>query len=1001
MGLLVGRNRTRVTNGDKEALREAVDALVKALGVRSSNALWEAARVNKNDWNDRLRPYLAKTTGKKQVDRLVDGLLANLRPSGEQVEVLEFHRLELYRAVGIDPRLVSTRSPGPAAEPPGAPQERPARDDVLAVLRSRVREFWIDGVLDRSIVSSPIELDMVEMPEAVEPPWDVTLPGTEPGPGLPADQITLTFRRANCELLILGPAGSGKTISLLELARDALLLAERDPGAPVPVVLMLASWSSDQGRLADWVVSELNAKYHVSRRLARSSLVAGRLVLLLDGLDELPAELRPACAESINQFRQHGFGHVHLAVTCRSDVYRSLGVQLRLSSAVAIEPLTDAQIAHSLEASGSAGEIAQTILERDAGLRELAHSPLLFGILRISAAGQPLSGGRHDDDAAAPALPLDSVRARLFDNYLAYVFRRRGQERGYSLEQVRGSLHWLASNMSAENRLLFFMGDVQPSWLPPGWAPLCTALVGATIGVCLAMPGVVLTYLLIGSAAPALTWAVTFWLIWTLRAMQRREAVPGWSSWDAVKVLAVCVSGAAMLRALQTWGSGRPVSDLVGSSIGLGLALAIAWGLTWLVRSHEVLWLHEREWWRRHWLGAVIVSLAVVIPFAWLLTPLGTPGPYLSTAFRPSTVATSVGLGLLLGLGTGAACIPLWQPDGWRVLLRPAIAGVVTCFAVVATLSMVLDPRQWNGPPAVNGGILFFALVLAAMTVIRLALRRLDAPRIGSAVWGRSDRVIAGVLFATCVLFVSNPGVIALMLAVMLALALDPSAVHPVGRLRPSWRHLAFFLLFSPLLAFFVTEAGVAAMPSINVRVSGVELTSGGFPTLAFTLAVSVAFGVVVSLIMLAAVGLVDPDEMEPDWTPRSLSRASGWARLMLAALLLIVVLLVAAEVAGALGYAGLFRPITPGVLAAVFLVTAVAAIYLTLIMGGAAVLNHGLVRFFLWRLGLVPSDLADFIDCCVEMTVLRRVGDGFLFAHSLMMDYMAGFESARAGPGD
>ena len=44
--------------------------------------------------------------------------------------------------------------------------------------------------------------------------------------------------------------------------------------------------------------------------------------------------------------------------------------------------------------------------------------------------------------------------------------------------------------------------------------------------------------------------------------------------------------------------------------------------------------------------------------------------------------------------------------------------------------------------------------------------------------------------------------------------------------------------------------------------------------------------------------------------------------------------------------------------------------------MGGAAVLNHGLVRFFLRRLGLVPTGLADFLDCCVDMTVLRRMGN-------------------------
>jgi hypothetical protein len=170
-----------VSTAEKEALRDTVQALVTALGIRSSNALWEAARVNKNDWNDRLRPYVTKTTGKKQVDRLIDGLLDNLELSAGQREVLEAHRAAMYRAIGIDPRLVPSVADPPGTEPAVAPPVVPVEpvggprlaarpveaDPALAALRDHMRDLWIDGVLRRSLAGPHLDLDRVEQRDAV------------------------------------------------------------------------------------------------------------------------------------------------------------------------------------------------------------------------------------------------------------------------------------------------------------------------------------------------------------------------------------------------------------------------------------------------------------------------------------------------------------------------------------------------------------------------------------------------------------------------------------------------------------------------------------------------------------------------------------------------------------------------------------------------------------------------------------------------------------------
>ncbi|RPI58453.1 MAG: zinc ribbon domain-containing protein, partial [Chloroflexi bacterium] len=114
----------------------------------------------------------------------------------------------------------------------------------LRILLNKVKEFWVDGVLQRSVQGAGlIELDKTLQPEAVEQPWEGTVPGAEPAALAlpPGKAIVDVFQELDHALLVLDGAGAGKTISLLELARQTIGRAERDPLQPVPVVLNLSS----------------------------------------------------------------------------------------------------------------------------------------------------------------------------------------------------------------------------------------------------------------------------------------------------------------------------------------------------------------------------------------------------------------------------------------------------------------------------------------------------------------------------------------------------------------------------------------------------------------------------------------------------------------------------------------------------------------------------------------------------------------------------------------
>ena len=330
----------------------------------------------------------------------------------------------------------------------------------LAILRDKVKAFWVEGVLEKSLYNEVlIELGTVVNLEEVTHPWEriVELPGQVIQSLPPGQPISTTFETMGRTLLILGEPGSGKTITLLELTRELIAQAEiaDDNSQLVPVVFNLSSWQTTQP-LFDWLVTELSTKYQIPKTIGYMFLMKHRLIPLLDGLDEVRSDDRAACVEAINAFSEtHGLSG--LVICSRLAEYTALPNHLRLNGAIRLKPLNPEQVEQYLIRIGM--DTLRNTLQEDRFLRELTQSPLMLNIMILV----------YQDGEEHLERNLETVEARrnhLFQAYIRKMFIRKGKRKTFFTDKQ--TINWLtnlALGMKQHGQSIFLIETLQPSWL--------------------------------------------------------------------------------------------------------------------------------------------------------------------------------------------------------------------------------------------------------------------------------------------------------------------------------------------------------------------------------------------------------------------------------------------------------------------------------------------------------------------------------------------------------
>jgi hypothetical protein len=275
---------------------------------------------------------------------------------------------------------------------------------------------------------------------------------TLPAEKVPSGMAEL-FDEARGRLLVVGAPGAGKTTLLLQLA---LALLER-PGKDLPVLLNLATWRSEFATFDGWLQRILPLELGASKALAEKIRRNTPLILLLDGLDEVPEAARASCLKAIGEYgaeAKHRFvissRIAEYAATQDAPVYLEVEVQ----------PLTPQQVIDNLTAYVFNQPEAKPLLnalKTDPLLREAIANPFYLNTAQLLFAT-----GRKYSDFGFTADEVTGRQRELVERFVEDALGRKVR-REYPKEKARKWLSFISKGMENAGIRQFELVNLQPT----------------------------------------------------------------------------------------------------------------------------------------------------------------------------------------------------------------------------------------------------------------------------------------------------------------------------------------------------------------------------------------------------------------------------------------------------------------------------------------------------------------------------------------------------------
>ena len=781
------------------------------------------------------------------------------------------------------------------------------RDRILKRIRSR----WISGFLDRLSIIPLVPLDFqIRLDTSWQPSQDVSafFPLSH------GTRLIDIYDDASGELLLLGDAGAGKSTLLLELVRTLVERAFMDEDAAIPVIFNLSSWEGKETRFDRWLVNELHMSYQIPSLLAQDWIEHDRILLLLDGLDEVERHGQVACVNAINAYRQE-HGLVSIVLSCRQADYEALSTPILLDRTVCIQPLTPSQVEQYV-AGKKELEAMRIALHETPSLLDACTTPLMLSILTFNYYGKE----------EVKMNPDDLTPQTIFDDYVERLCQRRPSDR-YDIHHIKKWIGWLAWQMVQHNQTQFYLERLQPDWLPD-----------------IALPRY-------RSRILRIFYCIQCLLLATLFAWMRGGKVTGSSEPGGV------VAGIFGLF------SSKPNNTVFGwMSKGVGGGLEAG--------------------------GSLAIILVIIIPIVIVI--VGSHNKNMPVPTKEAALS-----GLRAGIRTGLICgIPAFLLGlflfGWAGFQHPLeygfgdgifcgmttglLGGLITGLRYPLIVSLKRTWRERSGDAlafAAVGGVSFWIVDLFERITFSSAITY--ACLVGIPI---------GIVFGLCggTNLLSHLG----------------EMIQPAEIVSWSWSHMFHHIRSS------VKKGAIIAAYILLCVTLAIGIVSSFFYGIAYGIRYGLVYGFIIGCI--AAFAAILANVLRSGWSsqmledqPAHFSRPNEGIRRSCKNALF------AACVFGPIGgvMSGIITGVSFGVIGRladwpaltlgftiVFVIMFV--VQFAFIYGGIAVLEHYVLRWYLWRLGDMPLHYVQFLDAACSRVLLQKIGGSYTFPHRILLEHLS-----------
>jgi hypothetical protein len=291
-------------------------------------------------------------------------------------------------------------------------------------------------------------------------------------------------------LVVLGKAGSGKTIVTLRLALD--LLDTWSPGERVPVIFGVASWNPAKDLLWDWMIDQLIRNYPAlavpgptGSTMAAALVETGRVLPILDGFDEIAEGLHRPALNALNGT------DTPLVLTSRPAEYRAAVTAtdvLTAAAGVELQDLTLRDLRGYLprttrrSSAGGRTNVWDRVLDRlgkpndgaAANLAAALSTPLMVGLARNIYSDTPdydpyslLDSGRFKSRSDIEDHLLDALIPALYQNPSGQQRSTRHRPRRWESDRVKVWLCYLAwhlKRLRTTDMAWWELGDTIPRY---------------------------------------------------------------------------------------------------------------------------------------------------------------------------------------------------------------------------------------------------------------------------------------------------------------------------------------------------------------------------------------------------------------------------------------------------------------------------------------------------------------------------------------------------------